>query len=113
MRTDEFIAAQFVNDLHPRQALGQLLAPAFLAGVCRYDDLVFFQHVLGVRFGFIEQTVLIRGYLFTAGGIAPGQGQAQLFLEGENLGFEVFISLHDRVLICLQLLVESTLVKDQ
>ena len=102
-----------MNDLHPGQALGQLFAPAFLAGMCRYDDLVIFQFYLGVRFGFIEQSVLIRGDLLAAGGIAPGQGQVQLFLEGENLGLKVFISLDDRLLIGLQLRIASKLVSDQ
>ena len=50
----------------------------------RYDDLVIFPRYLGVSLGFIEQTVLIRGDLLAAGGIAPGQGQVQLFLQGEN-----------------------------
>ena len=89
--TDEFLFTQLMNDIHTRQALRQFLAPAFLAGVCRYDDLVIFPRYLGVSLGFIEQTVLIRGYLLAAGGIAPGQCQVQLFLEGENLGLKVFV----------------------
>jgi hypothetical protein len=34
----------------------------------RYDDLVIFQLYLGVRLGFVEQTILIWRYLLTAGG---------------------------------------------
>ena len=80
-----------MNNIHARQALRQFLAPAFLAGMCRYDDFVIFQFDFGVNFGFIEQTILIRGYFLAAGGITSGQGQIQLFLEGKNLGFVTLI----------------------
>ena len=36
----------------------------------------------------IEQADLVRRQLLAAGGITPGQGQIELFLEGEDFGVE-------------------------
>ena len=42
MGANQLLCAQFVNDLHPGQGLGQFPAPAFVTAVCRNDDFVIF-----------------------------------------------------------------------
>ena len=55
-------------------------------------DLALFDKLRScLAFRFIEQADLIRRQLFAAGGITPGQGQIELFLQGENLGGQPII----------------------
>lgn len=63
----------------------------------------------------IKQVDLVPGELFVAGRVAAGQGQGQveLFLEGEQLGVEVDILLFNGVLIGLQAFSKSGLLSDQ
>ena len=86
-----FWCAQLINEIHPWQGLRQFLATSFLTGVCRNSNFFILRLCFSVRFGFIKKKILIRGYFFTAGGIAPGQCQVELFLEGQNLGFVTLI----------------------
>ena len=106
MRTDQVITTELVNDINTRQDIKQLFATTFLARVCWYFYAVILRLFFGIRLSFIEQAVLIRGYLLAAGGIAPGDGQVQLFLEAENLGFVTLV-------LEAQLLVASMLISDQ
>ena len=84
MGTDPVLSAQLVNDINTRQGLRQFFATPFLTGVCRNSNLFIFWFCFGVRFGFIEQTVLIPGIPFHCWQHSAGPGQIELFLEGKN-----------------------------
>lgn len=78
-----------VNDVHPREIIGQRATPGPLAGMGRYRNGLIGRCLIGairLRLGLVEEPELVGRGLLAGGGEAFGDGEVQLLAQVGDVG---------------------------